>query len=1348
MTTGDAAPDRATTHPRGVETRARDRAMDGGEMRGTPRARRDRRRRRAVVVALTALVSMATTVVTRAAGAIVETPFEPPRATRDSIATPSDGTLALTSMKMGQTYLFEAPRRAWYKKSDEVYIDAHLSGNRSTLFVVEFAATPTKPELVFSNAALRSTGSRMKLTLASPSELPRTHGHGDAMARPYSTTAYSVVLDAAYVSKGLVVFVRTDNLGSSAEMSIPVGPTISMKTFSVPMYMFGASEDMLDKDGERVTKEKRGWMGEEKAQEHWAKYPFSTFKNSIHPIQKIQSDYWIVEPRTSKTGRKKTAFRAQFLNDFKRPIRSDFTVNPDDDMSDSWKDGFGDEASGLAFLDLLHGLDGESDLSTHYYAAGIFRDENGAWQSGGAGLGGGHHGAGTSSFEGIFYHEQGHAFSLGHAESDYEKGDYPYVKGSLKGSDWGYDVVRNEFIDVYIHTDARSFDGDSSGDCTADDREKVRDDGIIKCIKQSVMQGGSGDQESDMNFGQMADYNVAEILEHIEGAMKSADPDDPSGPKTVKDGGRVFHDECACGNRAYYNYRMWNNTANDFFAVTPTWNYPHYFNVPLVLIWTTIGCAELNCRYSSVQLETSPSQALTQVYAPTSYVGNTRLVVNPDNFEVFKTITPTQDGAVNSDFCRRGCDFTAYVRLKDGTVRKALIADSPRRDWEDVDFPSKSRDKYHAQSLLNLGVAVPTGGQTVERVDIMYTPLAWQGYHAKIPQKIASWSITNGEEKPAHPPTLSTNKMTYDFKFQIGQSISICNIDEMLTLRFIVAIERAVMDTLACDEKLALTPFSSAAVKCVCYGEACGRGCEWTRPAATYSSQAAPSPVYDISTGTCIGDSVHINALTATQSGSLTKYVDGAGNQYKLINPGLSPLSTNGYDGSTGDSTDACKAIDSSAGLSAVETCYGLIYRSGGYKTFLSTQCMEPCMERTVPDRYEAFYSLGSSSWPFRANSSEVSFDAIHFQIELDITDSQVAAQVFHKLADLSTISKIASKITEDTYVQSLWSGISPEKFSTPNGARAVQSAESYAVPLAYPSVSTTCYGFSSWEEPPSPLQTPQCVTTCGTSSTIPGAPAPSPGTPDLPSPEGPTPAPDVPAPNPNATPDLPSPNSPPPGNDASVLQATVHIQGYSKQTFDDNARTNFRAGVALAIGSPDITGDDVYIISIEETSTTSRKLLQASGSQQTLEIYSEILVSSRTAAESFEEALRSADVLTILQQSGLGSAVGISVETAVVGGNSYTRRSDLEEFEKYGVPVLGIVLGIGATLVAVAALYAYGLSHPASAVGGFIKRCLGETTFESKAQARVEKKTAKLQAKIQNIQEKIRNVCQRGVGK
>jgi len=1275
-------------------------------------------------------------------------PFVPPEPESvDSLL--AGGSLSLSSLKIGQTYMFEAPKKVWYKKSDDLYIDAHLSGNRSTLFVIEFGGSvPTNPELIFTNDAL--AGNQMKLTLNDPSLLPKTHGHDDPMARPYSTTAYSVVLDAAYIVKGLKVFVKTDNLGNSAEMSIPVGPVISMKTWSVPLYMFGASEDMLDKDGVPVTKERRGWMGDEKAQEHWAKYPFARFYNGLHPIQKFESPYWIIRPRTSKTGRKKTAFRAYYKNDIARPINSDYSVDSSDDTSDSYKDGFGDEASGLAFLSLLHELDGEFHLSTHYYAALIFRSEDGEWESGGAGLGGGHHGAGTSDFEGIFYHEQGHAFGLGHAESDYEKGDYPYKQGSLDGSDWGYDVVRNEFIDVYIHTDAEGFDGDAD-ECTKSGPRTVYDDGKKKCIKQSVMQSGSGDQESDMNFGQMADYNVAEILEHIEGLMESEDPDnDPDGPKVVKEGGRTFHDTCTCGNRAYYNYRVWNNTAQELVPVTPNWEYPHYFNVPLVLIWTTIGCAELDCQYSYRPLETSPKQVLTQVYKPHTYVGNTRLVVNPDNFDVLKTVLPEHDGAVNGDFCKKGCDFTAYVTLADGTLRKALIRNSPRDDWEDVEFPSDVRDKYHGDSLENYGVAVPTGGQAVERVDIMYTPLAWQGFHNRIPQVIASWSSANGEEKPAAPQDLSSNKMTYDFKLNLEEDISICEISELIKLELIVAIERAVMETLTCDEKLALPTFSSAIVKCVCFGDACERDCEWTRPLPTYDSDssASSSSVYDATTDTCGGSSVHIDTLTADVSGGVTRYYDADGNMYKLVNPGLSPISTNGYDGSTGSSRDACRdigptagssaaeswEIDTNAGLSPMETCYGFIYRSGGYKTFLTTQCMEPCMIKTVPDKYEAFLSLEESgSWPFRT-TPDVSFNSINFKIELDIMNDLVAGQVYHKLAQPALLNKISSKILGDAFVQEQWSGISASSFSTP----VVQSLISFPVPFMYPSVSTVCYGRSSWQEPPSPLETPSCVTECGEEpSDSPGAPVsddPPSSTPDSSDPPSSSGPPSSSAPS-SVLESTPASKSP-----GAVLQVTMYLKGYNVQLFNSAARLNFRSAVAAAINSPEVNADDVYIISINDIYAippTSRKLLQ-NVDETAVEVYFEILVSSRDVATQFSDVLKLPRMSNILLASGLTNIEGVQVQTTVIEGNTYTTKSQVEQdMEEFGFTLVGVLAGALAVLSFVLALFMCGIARPSSCMGTFLRRRLGEEKFNAKVESHFNSKSMKLQLKTTKLQEK-----------
>jgi hypothetical protein len=1243
---------------------------------------------------------------------------------------------------------------------------------------------PTNPELIFTNDNLN--GSQMKLTLNDPSLLPKTHGHDDPMAVPYSTSAYSVVLDAAYIVKGLKVFVKTDNLGNSEEMLIPVGPAIAMKTYSIPMYMFGANEDMLDKDGIPLSVEKHGWMGEEKAQEHWAKYPFATFYNGLHPMRKFQNDYWIIEPRTSKTGRKKTAFRAHFRDDFRRKIDSDYTVDSSSDLKDDYKDGFGDEASGLAFLELLLGIDGEKYFATHAYTSLLFRDEFGVYQTGGAGLGGGHIGAGTSSFEGIFYHEQGHAFSLGHAESDYEKGDYPYEQGSLKGSEWGYDVVRNEFIDTFLHTNAETYDGDDD-ECTNDSKLRATVDGKKKCYKQSVMQGGSRDREPDMNFGQLADYNVAEILEHIEGSMESAFE---GGEKVLKDGGRVFHDECTCGNGAYYNFRQWNNTAQEFFSVTPTWEYPHYYKVPLVLIWATIGCAELECKYSTVPLKTSSKQVLTQVYKPHSYVGNTRFVLNPDNYDALKTIIPGQAGAVNQDFCNRGCDFTAYVTLADGTLRKAVIPGSPRDDWQDVDFDDKVRDEVHAKSLLNTGVAVPTGGKDVKRVDIMYTPLAWRGFHNRIPQVVASWSKENGEEKPGAPQSLSLNKITYDFKLDLGRVISVCDISDLVHDEFVVAVEKAIMQALTCDEKLALPPFSSAVVKCVCYGDACESDCQWTRPLPTYSSDSDSSEpstsVYDATTDTCSGGSVHINDLFPDTSGGTTKYFDkvdengdgdwdsaandGNGNMYKLVNPGLSPVTTNGFDGSTSESRDACLEIDSDKGLSALETCYGFIYRSGGFKTFLNTQCMEPCME-LANNKYEAFYSLeGAGSWPFRREASGVSFDAINLKIELDITSTLVAGQVYHKLADPALLNKIAAKIVGDAYVQRQFDGINLSRFSMPK----VYSSKTYSVPLVYPSASTVCYGLSSWQEPPSPEATPACVTECVEAPPdSPGSPGsddsssdpPPDSTPDSSDPP-PDSTPDSSDPPPSSTPDSSDPppsstpdssgsptsiltRSPPSTSPSAVLQVSMYLKGYTAELFNSAARANFRSAVAAGINSPEVDSDDVYIISITDVSVSpippmGRKLLQ-DADEAVVKVYFEILTNSSAVATSYSDKLKSPVMLNIMLASGLSNVKELALESTIQLGSTYTKKSKVEEdMEEFGFALVGVVGGGVVLLVLVLALFICGIARPTSCMGRFLRGRLGEEKYNAKVESHFHSKSMKLQEKSIKLREKSMKVEKR----
>ena len=64
------------------------------------------------------------------------------------------------------------------------------------------------------------------------------------------------------------------------------------------------------------------------------------------------------------------------------------------------------------------------------------------------------------------------------------------------------------------------------------------------------------------------------------------------------------------------------------------------------------------------------------------------MVVNPDNYDVLKTINPMESSAANRDFCDDGCDYTAYVTFSDGSLRKAIFPGSHRNNYLDVDFES------------------------------------------------------------------------------------------------------------------------------------------------------------------------------------------------------------------------------------------------------------------------------------------------------------------------------------------------------------------------------------------------------------------------------------------------------------------------------------------------------------------------------------------------------------------------------------------------------------------------------------------------------------------------------------
>ena len=208
-------------------------------------------------------------------------------------------------LKLAQTHVIEVlPERRWVQPQGCLVSDSvgctmdkrlHLVGSRAALAIVEFGTTP-----VPANPQLRVTNDELTvptiIALKPPSAFPPTLGDSDSGSlrdgAPYSTTAYSALIDAELVRAGLTILVEViPSAGRLYDLAGFVGAPSEYTIFSIPFYFFGAGEwTAAVYDGARrtLTAEYAGKMSQSKADEFFAKVPVSTFTNVNHPMRKFQ----------------------------------------------------------------------------------------------------------------------------------------------------------------------------------------------------------------------------------------------------------------------------------------------------------------------------------------------------------------------------------------------------------------------------------------------------------------------------------------------------------------------------------------------------------------------------------------------------------------------------------------------------------------------------------------------------------------------------------------------------------------------------------------------------------------------------------------------------------------------------------------------------------------------------------------------------------------------------------------------------------------------------------------------------------------------------------------------------
>ena len=835
--------------------------------------------------------------------------------------------------------------------------------------------------------------------------------------QPYSTTAYSAFINASYVKRGLVIKVLYNTDGVTTWSNLIVGAPTRFDIVTVPLYFFGADPATAVHKGKKLTPDLVGSMpSDDIAYEYMTKLPIASFKLRHHPAKYFKTPYMIVSPRSGGP-----AYRLLHKEDA--------------------KDGFAPLSVGMNIIGTFRSMDGEEDMATQYYGAMVMNDKSGQYTGPGGGLGGGHIGTGDYSYGGIFYHEQGHAFGLPHANDAFKANKYPYPNGGLKGSGWGYDERLNMFVDP--------FDNKCRADKT--DNPQPREDAEPRrCYKQDPMQSGHGHQEAGSYYSISSDFQNARIQRYFEG--------------TTLDQGRMWKNVTSSGG-----YVKWNPATQNFTDVAPNpTKVAQVFNTKLVAVIFTVSCPEIKCNSSGIlDTDALTSTAVTQIYPPVEYTGNAKEFVDVDDVKQLDRHhwpKAKADGRAEKRTCDNGCDFIAAFTFKDGSVKRIMIPKSFRA-WQKPTDPVHvdSPDPLKGQSYKVLGVAVPGSG--VRRVDLMYAPRVWEGIHARVPQLITSWTKENGETQPpkginarvASSPS-SAHTIIYDVKMSVPTTANHCEMER--DLDFVRAMEKAVFNVIGGGDggkktKTTLPPLSRVKVKCICTGATCDDGCarSFSYPQPVISTSAAastPAPAPAPATApapwkpdcgctfknfdgnaTCSGGSTHQSQLTRVQHSPGVYYFTNAEGEGMMVKESMD---INGWPWVYSKDLDGmlarCRATGD-CGVTRFE-----INHATNKTQLMQNRCLSPCYVKDYWNRVD-YHVDSTNEWVKDQDTRDKEERALTFRFEVFVPADAAAATVHAKLSSSTEAATAVGKLlaADELFTKSVpWGftsdGIVPGKLS------------------------------------------------------------------------------------------------------------------------------------------------------------------------------------------------------------------------------------------------------------------------------------------------------------------------------
>lgn len=584
--------------------------------------------------------------------------------------TPVLPQLTIAAFETAQTHVLPEAGLSW--TLPQASMTLHLTAQRDALVMLDLGgAQPASPMLEgwLDNVKLGA------VALNAPNLLPPTEAAGPA----YAGSRHSATVPAAWVKPGLMLRVSAANYSPSAYRKPEIGLDSDFDMRILPFYLFGAN----DSNTQPLTV--TGAPDAATYQELYAKWPVARLNVSNHAARRIDWPTLVIGPVEANNA----------------PA---YVVS----NKDQQHGGFEIMGAALGILSAIRDANGESGTNNQYYAPLLMLGADGKYADPGGGLGGGSRGTGDYRYAGIFIHEQGHAFGMPHAEDGYNSGRYPYVRGSLAGSAWGYDAGRAMFLAPFLPSDASTFAG-----CQAD-TARIKDS-AGRCVKQDPMQGGAGDQAKGFRFAGFSDFNAGVIQRYFEG-QTSIDKD---GVRHY-DGAKILVDAASPTG-----YSQWDSIDKKRVTLTPTttdkglygfnMGLPVQRNVPVQTIIITYSLGG--------------TSAASQIYPPLAYQGNLLRQVDPAVAGELAEITPNT-GPVPWYCHASGCDYTLRVSYRDGSVQHTLLQGGFRSWFSPTGaLPAEALDPLKGKSfkVWGINVAARTG---IAKIELLDTPMGWKGLPA------------------------------------------------------------------------------------------------------------------------------------------------------------------------------------------------------------------------------------------------------------------------------------------------------------------------------------------------------------------------------------------------------------------------------------------------------------------------------------------------------------------------------------------------------------------------------------------------------------------------------------------